>query len=105
MAACEISFKGRAVVLKRFVCLAVAVVGLSAHAAFAVDIENHDRQARDVTVNRSDGSSETISLKAGQRLENICNDCVILSKSTSVEVRGRATVKIEGGEVSIASQR
>lgn len=105
MAACEIPHKGRAVVVKRSVCLAVAAVALCAHAAFAVDIENHDRQARDVTINRSDGSSETLTVKAGQRLENICTDCVILSGNSSVETRGRATVKIEGGEVSITAQR
>lgn len=70
-----------------------------------MDLENRDRKAHEVTINRADGSSETLTVKPGQRIEDICNDCVVLVGESSVETRGRATVKIEGGEVSIASQR
>lgn len=71
----------------------------------AVDIENRDRKEHEVTINRADGSSETLTLKPGQKLPDICTDCVILVGENSVETRGRATVKIEGGKVSIASPR
>ena len=71
----------------------------------AVDLVNRDRKAHEVVVNRADGSSETLKIRAGQRVADICADCVILVGQSSVEARGRATIKIEGGEVSTASQR
>ena len=77
----------------------------AASSAKAVDLVNRDRKPYEVVVNRTDGSSETIAVKAGQKVDNICTDCVILVGNSSVETRGRATVKIEGGQVSIASQR
>jgi hypothetical protein len=56
-------------------------------------------------VNSADGASQTLTVKAGERVKDICSDCVILVGNSSVETKGRTTVKIEGGEVSIASQR
>lgn len=73
--------------------------------AQAVDLVNRDRAAHEVTVNGADGSSETRTVKAGEKVKDICSDCVILVGDSSVETKGRTTVKIEGGEVSIASQR
>ena len=87
-----------------FVLAVVASIGLISPAK-AVDIVNRDRKPYDVVVNRADGSSETVTVKAGQKMENICTDCVILVGKNSVETRGSTTVKIEGGQVSIASQR
>ena len=105
MNACEILAKAETVA-KRSVYVALAFwLLVAATPAKAVNLENHDRQPREVTINRSNGSSETLTLKPGQRLENICTDCVILVGESSVETRGSATVKIEGGEVSIASER
>lgn len=93
--------------LSRSVCVATVLsLGvLAVSPAQAVDLENRDRKEQQVTINRSDGSSETLTLKAGQKLNDICSDCVILLGLDSVEARGRATVKIEGGKVSITSQR
>ncbi len=73
--------------------------------AKAVDIVNHDRKPYDVVVNKADGSSETVTVKAGQKMQNICADCVILLGNSAVETRGNTTVKIESGQVSIASQK
>ncbi len=105
MSACEIHIRNR-VLLKAgcFILAGIAFIGTGPEAK-AVDLVNRDRKPYDVVVNRADGSSETISVKAGQKVDNICTDCVILVGNSSVETRGRATVKIEGGEVSIASQR
>jgi hypothetical protein len=82
-------------------CAVIATVS----PAQAVDLVNRDKAAHEVTVNGSDGSSKTVTVKAGQKVSDICSDCVILVGTSSVETRGSATVKIEGGEVSIASQR
>lgn len=84
------------------VTVATAVAG---PAAQAVELTNRDRTAREITINHSDGRSETIKVGAGQRIANICNDCVVLAETTSVEVKGDATVKIERGEVSIDGKR
>lgn len=73
--------------------------------AQAVDLINRDRTAREVTINHSDGRSETKKVGAGQRIANICSDCVVLTATSSVEVKGNATVKIERGEVSIDGKR
>ncbi len=73
--------------------------------ADAVDLVNRDRVAREAVVNRADGSSETITVGPGQRLQNICDDCVILVGMSSVETRGRTVVRIERGEVSIEAKR
>lgn len=87
------------------VLAALGALVLSHTAVLAVDLENHDRKQHEVTINRADGSSETLTLQPGQRLEDICTDCVVLVGESSVEARGRATVAIEGGKVSIASRR
>jgi hypothetical protein len=100
--------RGKTVGFSRTGGLVLAALGLPVlfgSEASAVDLENRDRKAHEVTINRADGSSETLTVKPGQRIEDICNDCVVLVGESSVETRGRATVKIEGGEVSIASQR
>jgi len=73
--------------------------------AHAVDLRNRDRIEHEVTVNHSDGRSETITIKAGQTIADICSDCVVLTDTSSVEVKGNATVKIERGEVSIDGKR
>jgi hypothetical protein len=78
---------------------------VAATAAQAVELTNRDRTAHEITINHSDGRSETIKVGAGQRIANICSDCVVLAETTSVEVKGDATVKIERGEVSIDGKR
>jgi hypothetical protein len=110
MRACEIHIRNR-VLPRRFRLWAgcLALVAMASTGAIspakAVDLQNRDRKPYDVVVNRADGSSDTITVKAGQKVENICTDCVILVGNSSVETKGRTTVKIEGGQVSIASQR
>jgi hypothetical protein len=83
----------------------VAALTIGAHAAYAVDVVNRDKVQRDVTVNRADGSSEKFTLKPGQKAVGVCSDCVVLMSDTSVEAKGQMTVKVEGGKVSIGSQR
>jgi hypothetical protein len=89
--------------LVRGVILAITAVGVSK--AEAVDIRNRDRVVREVTINHSDGRSETIKIAAGRSVADVCSDCVVLAATTSVEVRGDATVKIERGEVSVDGKR
>ncbi|MGE3332089.1 MAG: hypothetical protein AB7I36_00480 [Rhodospirillaceae bacterium] len=83
----------------------LAATAASVSAAQAVDVRNRDRSAREITINHSDGRSETIKVGAGQSVANICTDCVVLAGTTSVEAKGDATVKIERGEVSIDGKR
>ncbi len=83
----------------------LAVTAASTSAAQAVDVRNRDRRPREITINHSDGKSETITIGAGQSIANICSDCVVLAGTTSVEAKGNATVKIERGEVSIDGKR
>ena len=104
MAACDIKPRYNGALRKAVLAL-VSAVAVAASPAQAVDLVNRDKALREVTVNGADGSSKTLTVKAGQKVADICNDCVILVGSSSVETKGRATVKIEGGEVSIASQR
>lgn len=85
--------------------VALAIAAAGGPAARAVDLNNRDRTAREVTINHSDGRSEVIKVGAGQRVANICSDCVVLAATTSVEAKGNATVKIERGEVSIDGKR
>jgi len=73
--------------------------------AHAVDIENADRRPHDVTINRADGSSELLRVASGQRLENICTECVVLLGDESVEPRGSVTVEIRGGKLSLKPSR
>ncbi len=83
-----------------------AVLGLAAsNPAGAVDLQNRDKKSYDVTVNGSDGSSTTVTVKAGESVKDICSDCVILLGAGSVETRGRTTVKIEGGKISLTSAK
>ena len=69
--------------------------------AAAVDIVNRDRVEREATVNTSDGQSNVIVLKAGQRVADACVACVILVGDTSVEAVGRAVAVIENGKVTV----
>lgn len=95
--------RARRVALLWGVILATLAADISA--AHAVDLRNRDREAREVTINHSDGKSEKIKIGAGKSIANICQDCVVLASTTSVEVKGNATVKIERGEVSIDGKR
>ncbi len=83
----------------------IATTATALSAAHAVDLRNRDRMPREITINHSDGKSETITVGAGQSLSDICSDCVVLTETSSVEVKGNATVKIERGEVSIDGKR
>ena len=85
------------------VMTATATLGLST--AHAVDVRNRDRTPHEITINHSDGKSETITIGAGQHISDVCSDCVVLTETSSVEVKGNATVKIERGEVSIDGKR
>jgi hypothetical protein len=108
MTACEIKSrtkKDECRALSRVVLALGCVIIATAFPAQAVDLVNRDRASHEVTVNGADGSSQTLTVKGGQKVNDICSDCVILVGRSSVETKGRATVKIEGGEVSIASQR
>lgn len=91
--------------LSKATLVLIGILSAAASPALAVDLVNRDRAPREVTVNAADGSSKVVTLKAGEKVANVCDDCVILVGNSSVEAKGRATVKIEGGEVSIASQR
>ena len=71
-------------------------------AAGAVDLINRDRVDRETVINRSDGQSEVITLKAGQRIGNVCTVCVILVGESSVETSGRDVVVIQGGRVTVS---
>jgi hypothetical protein len=81
----------------------LAVAGVSQ--AAAVDLRNRDREPREVVVNHADGRSEALKLSPGQRVANLCEDCVVLAATTSVEAKGNVTVEIERGEVSINGKR
>ena len=83
----------------------ISVTLMATTTANAVDLINRDRTAREITINHSDGRSETKKVGAGQRIADVCGDCVVLAATTSVEVKGNATVKIERGEVSIDGKR
>jgi hypothetical protein len=84
-----------------FTATALAILGAAAPAG-AVDLINRDRTPREAVVNRSDGQSEVITLKPGQRIADICTVCVILVGDTSVEVTGRVTVTITAGRAEVA---
>ena len=77
-----------------------AIAILAGTPALAVDIVNRDRVEREAVVNTSDGQSNVIILKAGERVANVCTSCVILVGDTSVEVIGRAVAVIQGGKVT-----
>lgn len=104
MTACEIQSRINSVLRKAVWACAGALIAM-AFPAQAVDLVNRDKAPREVTVNAADGSSQKLTVKGGERVKDICSDCVILVGKSSVETKGRATVKIEGGEVSIAAQR
>ena len=84
--------------------IVIAGIG-AAFPARAVDLVNRDRTPHEVIVNRTDGSSTTLTLTPGQRVADVCSECVILVGNNSVETKGRVTVKIEGGKVSVDSRR
>jgi hypothetical protein len=98
MSACDIS--------SRSVGVAVGLLVLfgSALPAWAVDVVNRDRKPQEITVNSADGESKTIILRPGERVNDVCTDCVILTNTSSVETKGKTTVKIEDGELSITSR-
>lgn len=80
---------------------AIAAAILGGTPAMAVDLVNRDRVEREATVNTSDGQSNVITLKAGQRVTEVCTSCVILVGDTSVEAVGRAVAVIENGKVTL----
>ncbi len=89
---------------RAFVVLAAALAVVP-YAARAVDLVNRDRAPQEVIDNHSSGRSETLTVKAGEKVADICADCVVLVGTSSVEVKGPATVKIERGKVSVDSRR
>ena len=91
----------RQVGLRTTLVLSLMAIPASAN---AVDLNNRDRADREVTINHADGKSEMKTVKAGQRLTDICTDCVVLVGDSSVEVKGQVTVRIERGKVSVAKR-
>ena len=87
--------------MKRVSILAAAFASLGAVPAGAVDLVNRDRVAHDVVINKSDGSSEEITVKARQKLTDVCNACVVVVGDSTAEATGEVTVTIEDGKVSI----
>jgi hypothetical protein len=88
------------------VALAVAVVAVGGGSpARAVDVVNRDKVPRQVVVNSSDGQSQVLTVPAREKVGGVCSDCVVLLGNTSVEAKGAMTVMVEGGKVSIGSQR
>lgn len=69
--------------------------------ARAVDLVNRDRVARDVVVNRSNGQSDVVTIKPGERIAGVCVSCVILVGESSVEAVGRVTAIISGGKITL----
>lgn len=81
---------------------ALVIAGLSIAApTWAVDIVNRDKAEREVVVNTSEGQSNVLMLKAGERVANVCTSCVILVGDTSVEATGRVLAVIQGGKVTV----
>jgi hypothetical protein len=78
------------------VLVAACVAGVAAPAG-AVDLVNRDRVGHDVVINRSDGSSEEITIKAREKLAGVCKACVVVVADSTVEATGDVTVTIEGG--------
>ena len=76
----------------------------AASPVWAVELVSRDKMPRDVTINRADGSSDTITLKPGEKVANVCEECIVLLGSTSVEAKGKDTVRVEDGKVSIRSR-
>jgi hypothetical protein len=85
--------------------IGVLIVALSVSPAVAVEIVSRDKVPQDVTVNRADGSSDTITIKPGEKRADVCEECIVLLGNTSVEAKGKDTVRVEGGKVSISSRR
>ena len=81
---------------------AAVLIGGFASPASAVDIVSREKVARDIVINRVDGSSDTITIKPGEKLAAVCEECIVLLGNTSVEASGK--VRVEGGKVSL-SQR
>ena len=84
-----------------FASTLIGLLGVGGPAG-AVDVVNRDRVEREAVVNRSDGQSEVITLKPGQRIADICTACVILVGESAVEVSGRVTVTIADGRATVA---
>ncbi|MHB1205071.1 MAG: hypothetical protein ACYCZX_05855 [Rhodospirillaceae bacterium] len=84
-----------------FTPILIGIFGIAGPAG-AVDLVNRDRVERETVVNRSDGQSEVLTLKPGQRIANICTVCVILVGESSVEASGRVIVTIAGGRATVS---
>ena len=84
--------------------VSAAVLIAIASPALAVELVSRDKVPREVTVNRADGSSDTIAIKPGEKVTNVCEECIVLLGPTSVEAKGKDTVRVEGGKVSIRSR-
>lgn len=104
MTACEFQSRINGVLRKAVLAGAGGLIAMT-FPAQAVDLINRDNAPCEVIVNGADGVSQKLTVQAGEKLKDICSDCVILVGNSSVETKGRTTVKIEGGKVSIASQR
>ena len=89
--------------MKRVNILAAATL-VAAGPAYAVDLVNRDRVAHDVIINRSDGSSDEITVKPREKLAKVCTACVVVVGDSTAEATGDVTVTIEGGKVSITTR-
>lgn len=81
--------------------IAGAAATYAATPAAAVDLVNRDRVEREAVVNHSNGTSEVLTVKPGQRLGDVCTACVILVGESSIEASGRATAIITGGKITV----
>ena len=87
--------------MNREIVLAAALSVAGIAPANAVDLVNRDRVAHDVVINRSDGSSEEITVKPREKMADVCKACVVVVGDSTAEATGDVTVTIEGGKVSI----
>jgi len=86
---------------RRYSAALMMILLAATNEAQAVDLVNSDSVPREVVVNKADGASDVITLAPRQKVNGICESCVVLLDKSSVEATGSVTVRIEDGEVSI----
>ena len=84
--------------------ISVAALIAATSQARAVELVSRDKVPRAVTINRADGSSDTVTIKPGEKVTAVCEECIVLLGSTSVEAKGKDTVRVEDGKISIRSR-